>query len=104
MNNDIEFKQGKDLTVIKSDIYRAANILRTQLRSLEYAPTIGIDMKYFLESEFAIQNESFRAYTVQRLMECQVNVMNAVSTINNLFQNIDYLIDDNNKVGTGLIA
>lgn len=104
MNNDIEFKQGKDLTVLKTDIYRAANILRTQLGSLEYAPTIGIDMKYFLESEFAIQNASFKAYTVQRLMECQVNVLNAFTVIENLFQNIDYLIDDSQKIGTGLIA
>lgn len=104
MNSDIEFKQGEDLTVLKSDIYRAANIMRTQLGSLEYAPTMGIDMKYFLESDFAIQNESFKAYTVQRLMESQVNVLNAMTVVDNLFENIDYLIGDNNSIGTGLIV
>lgn len=104
MNTDIEFKQGKDLTVLRSDIYRAGNIMRTQLGYLEYAPRVGIDMRYFLESDFAIQNESFKSYTVQRLMESQVNVLNAMTVINDLFQNINYLIGDPNQIGEGLIA
>lgn len=104
MNNDIVFKDGEDAKLFRTDIYRAGNVLRTQIGDLEYAPNFGIDLRYFLESEFAIQNESFKAYTVQRLMESQVNVLNAKSVVEDMFINFDYLIGNDNNTGEGMIA
>lgn len=104
MNADIQFKEGQDAVIVRSDVYRAGNVLRTQIGDLEYAQSFGIDLRYFLESEYAIQNESFKAYTVQRLMESQVNVLNASSVVESMFLNIDYLIGDDSNQSTGLIA
>lgn len=96
-------KYGQDLSIVASDAPRAGNVLSIQLGDLEYAPTFGIDMRYFLESEFAIQTASFKAYTVQRLMESQVNVVSAISEVQTLFERINYGIG-NSGTGTELIG
>lgn len=103
MNKDILVKIGEDLKFINADVTRAGNILSIQLGDLEYAQTTGIDMRYFLESEFAIQNESFKAYCVQRLMESQVNIVNAYSEIDTLFEKMTFVIGENN-LGAELIS
>jgi hypothetical protein len=84
MLKDIVAWEGDDLVVKQSEAERAGNILATQIGSLEYAPTMGIDLKYFLESEFNIQNASFQAYMVQRLLEQRVNVVQVVDVIERL--------------------
>lgn len=81
MLKDITSIDGADLGVAQSEAERAGNLLATQIGTLEYAPTAGIDKKFFLESEFRIQNSSFRAYCVQRLLEQRVNVVNVINQI-----------------------
>lgn len=103
MNLDIISTDGPDLGLIRSDVSRAGNVLSIQLGDLEYAPSFGVDLRYFLESDFMIQNDSFKAYLVQRLMESQVNVVNALSVFETLFEKITFLIGDDNN-GTGLVG
>ncbi len=81
----ISFTSGADMQVAQSEAQRAANILQTQVGSLEYAPLMGIDLKFFLESEFRIQNASFKAYLVQALLEQRINVINVVDVVESLF-------------------
>ncbi len=81
----ISFPNGADMQIAQNEAPRAANILSTQIDTLEYAPNMGIDLKYFLESEFRIQNASFKAYLVQRLLEQRINVVNVVDVIESLF-------------------
>lgn len=76
---------GADLGVKQSEAERAGNVLATQIGTLEYAPDFGIDLKFFLESEFSIQNASFKAYLVQRLLEHKINVVSVVDTIEQLY-------------------
>lgn len=106
MNRDItKVEDGEDLKVEQSEAPRAGNILSVQLASLEYAPTLGIDLKYFLASDFQFQNESFKAYCVQRLMEHQVNVSNVIPTIEALYEEYRFQVgDQNTKSEAGLIA
>lgn len=59
---------------------KAANVLQVQLGDLEYAPDFGIDLDFFLAEDLTFQNESFKAYLVQRLSEHNVNV-NAVRDV-----------------------
>jgi len=66
---------------------RAANILSVQLGSLEYAPDIGIDLKYFLDQDVRFQNESFKAYLVQVLATWGINVANFTEDIETLATN-----------------
>lgn len=75
MNLDIvSTEDGLDMGLAKTEVGKAGNVLSVQLGNLAYAPTFGVDLKYFLESPHQFQNESFLAYLVQRLTEHQVNV------------------------------
>ncbi len=99
MLRDIVTLSGSDLGVQQTEAPRAGNILTIQIGALEYAPLMGIDLKYFLESEFRIQNESFKAYLVQRLLEQQINVIDVVDTIETHFHN--YTFNIGTSVSTG---
>lgn len=103
MNSDIVSTNGPDLGIARTDTARAGNILSVQLGSLEYAPNFGIDLKFFLDSEFQIQNASFKAYLVERLLAQQVNVVNVLEVINTLSASYIFGIGDRDS-GTELIG
>lgn len=104
MLKDIVSIDAADLGVQQSESERAANILSTQIGELEYAPEMGIDLRYFLESEFRIQNASFKAYLVQRLLEQRVNVVNVIDTVESLFTTYAFGVGDSEQNVGGLIA
>lgn len=100
----------KDIVSVADDIglydtqtVRAANILSVQLGALEYAREIGIDLEYFLDDRFSFQNESFKAYLVERLANSSINVSTVMETVESLYTTYSFEIssDENN---TGLIA
>lgn len=103
MIRDIVTIDGADLGVLQTEAPRAGNLLAVQLGDLEYAPDLGVDKKYFLESEFRIQNESFKAYLVQRLLEQHVNVIDVVDTIETVFHNYGFNIGTSVTTG-GFVA
>lgn len=100
----VEIREGLDLQIADSVVMKAANVLRVQIGSLEYAPDFGVDLKYFLETGFQIQNESFKAYLIQRLTENQINVSQCIETLEALFSKYTFYVDDANKNLKGLIA
>jgi len=101
----IKIEDGEDLTVLDSVVMKAGNILGTQIGYLEYVPeTFGVDLKYFLQSNFQIQNESFKAYLVERLTQYQVNVSDCITTFNAFFNRLTFHVDDANKTEKGFIA
>lgn len=100
----IEVSDGKDLVVMDSAVAKAGNVLSIQLGSLEYAPDFGVDLKYFLQSEFQFQNESFKAYCVQRLAESQINVSQVVELIQTLYAKYTYYVGDQKQSTGGLIV
>ncbi len=100
----VSFPSGADLQVAQSEAPRAGNILSTQLGSLEYAPNMGIDLKYFLESEFRIQNASFKAYLVQSLLEQRVNVINVIDVVESLFATYTFGVGSSEQTDGSLIS
>lgn len=94
---------GATLQVQPTEAPRAANVLSTQLGSLEYAPNLGIDMRYFLESEFRIQTSSFKAYCVQRLLEHSINVVNVHETAQAVLRKFQFDIGSSEQ-NEGFIA
>lgn len=66
---------GKDLDIREAESPRAANVISTQLGSLEYAPDFGSDMRYFLQANFQFQLESYKSYVIQRLTYHKINVL-----------------------------
>lgn len=95
--------QDGDIGLYDTQTMKAANILSVQLGSLEYEPTLGIDLKYFLDEDYSFQNESFRAYLIEILANNGVNVSTVVEVVENLYAQYTFNIssDENN---TALIS
>jgi hypothetical protein len=83
---------GRDLMLVDSDIMKAGNVISVQLGSLEYESTFGSDLKYFIETDFQIQSESFKAYLIERLTQNQINVSQVISVLDTLFEKHSFLI------------
>lgn len=92
MRDIVNVQNGMDLGVASSDLPKAANVLSVQLGDLEYQPDFGVDKRYFLERPEAFQNESFKAYLVQRLAEAQINVNEVLETVETLFRKYTFYV------------
>jgi hypothetical protein len=94
---------GSDLVVYDAQTSKAANVLSVQLGSLEYAPTFGIDIKFFLDPDFQFQNESFKSYLIQRLAENQINVSQVLDELFQLFEKYTFYVGDADRNTGGFI-
>ncbi len=94
---------GTDIGTFNTDVSRAANILSVQVGALEYAPNLGIDLNYFLSSDFSFQNESFKSYLIQVLANKGINVASVAELIDNLFTTFTFNLVPDQTVGS-LIA
>jgi hypothetical protein len=94
---------GEDMTVMEAITPKAANVLQVQLGALEYAQEFGIDMAFFLDENFQFQNESFKAYLIQRLAEHHVNVSELLETDSTLEKFYTFYVGDQEKSSGGLI-
>lgn len=99
----VSVNEGQDLGVADAVSPKAANLVSTQVADLEYAPTFGVDLKFFLQPDFQFQNESFKAYLVDRLTQNQINVSEVLEVIESLQRKYTFKVGDANKV-EGLIA
>lgn len=103
MRDIVELSNGKDMRLFDTAVSKAGNVASVQLGVLEYAQEFGVDLKYFLESEFQIQNESFKAYIVQRLTESQISVAQVIDFVETLYTQYTYVVGDTSKQNEGLI-
>ena len=69
---DIEIKGGKAFAV-DTVVFKAANLLKVQEGELEYHPNFGIDLKRFFDPDIQIQNETFEAYSLQKMAQNGIN-------------------------------
>lgn len=92
-----------DIGVFDSQTAKAANVLSIQLGHLVYAPDMGIDLRYFLSEEFRFQDESFKAYLIQRLADHAINVASIVDTVEALHKQLTINITPA-ETGGGLVA
>jgi len=100
---DITSSDSDGMGLYNTQTQRAANILSVQLASLEYAKSLGIDLRYFLTEEARFQNDSFKAYIIQVLATQGINVANLIETVESLFS--DYTINlTPDETSTGMIA
>lgn len=91
-----------DIKTYDTSVTRAENVLSVQLGSLDYAPDFGVDLRYFLSEEFEFQNDSFKAYLLQRLAEHSIDVFRVTETVENLFTQFGFGISAK-KTSTGLV-
>lgn len=94
---------GQDLEILDTQVPKAANVLGTQLGALEYDQDMGIDLAYFLSSDFKFQDESFKAYTVEVLANNGINVTEVAKSFENLYEVFDYKLKAS-ETGTELVS
>lgn len=88
----IDVRDGEDLVIADSAVMKAANVLSTQLGSLEYAPSFGIDIRYFVFSQLRIQRESFKAYLIERLSLFQINTAEVSETLEKFYSTLTFSV------------
>ena len=91
------------MLVYDTQTERAANILSVQLGSLEYAPDLGIDLRYFLAEKIQFQNESFKAYLVETLANRGINVTSVIEVLESLASHYTINLSPQEN-STGLVA
>lgn len=89
---DITSFSGGDLNLMEAQVSKAKNVLQVQLGSLEYAPDFGVDVKFFLDEDFRFQNESFKAYLIQRLAEHHLSVGTVVESVEQFFRQLTFQV------------
>jgi hypothetical protein len=94
---------GRDLGVGTSTAPRAANVVATQLGSLEYAPDFGVDKRFFLESPIRFQTESFKAHVIERLTQAQINVAEVTDVVEALSQRLRLRVENSDTTDGGFI-
>ncbi len=91
--------EGLDIGTFDTQTCKAANVLSVQLNSLEYAPALGIDLKYFLSEDFRFQNASFKAYLVEVLANNRINVAEVMDTLESLYSVYAFNLSADDKSG-----
>ena len=76
---DLQFKNNI-LRTADTLIYKARNILSTQIGSLAYAPEFGIDYDLFFGDDYQIQNQTFQAYAISKLSENGINPLDVLDS------------------------
>lgn len=99
----ITIEDGKDLVLLNTDVPRAASVLGVQQGDLEYAQDFGVDLRFFFDPTYQFQNESFKAYLVQRLLQHQINVAQVLDTVQTFFTKYTFSIGSAEDNAQGLI-
>lgn len=95
---------GDDIGLFDSQVPKATNVLSVQLAELEYAQSLGIDLKYFLSEEFRFQNSSFKAYLIEVLANNSINVASVIEDVEVLFTRFIFNIAAPEETNSGLIT
>lgn len=99
----VQIEDGKDLVIADSAAPKAGNVLSIQIGDLEYAPDFGVDLRFFLQEQLQFQNESFRAYLVERLTQSQISVDQVVEIIDTFTSKFIFDVGDGGESVRGLI-
>jgi len=78
--------------VFDSQVGKAGNILAVQLGALEYLQDFGIDLEYFLSEDFRFQNDSFKAYLIERLSAQGINLSSVLEVVETFSSNLTFNI------------
>lgn len=95
--------EGLDLGIYDTPVPRAANILDVQFGSLEYAQTFGIDLAFFLSSDFKFQNASFKAYCIEVLASWGINVTELTDVVDRLSHQYIFEVSQDETSSTQLV-
>lgn len=95
--------EGGDLSIYNAQTERAKNILSVQIGSLEYEPTMGIDLVFWLNQDFRFANESFQSYLIQVLASWGINSASFTESIESLSRQYTFNLKPEEN-GTSLMS
>ena len=87
----------KNGQVIDTGIYKAYNMITTQVDTLYYNPTFGIDLAIFFDNTYNIQFDSFYAYVTDRLVNGGVDIKSLSSSLEKLTREVIMEIGGSNN-------
>lgn len=103
MKDIVRIENGKDLEIGNTAVPKAANVLSTQLGSLEYAPEFGADIAYFLDNPIEFQTPSFTSYLIQRLAVSMINVTEVMEIVQKFVNQLNIKVRSNESQNEGMI-
>lgn len=77
-----------DLDIKDSQLPKAKNLLDVQEGSLEYLQDFGIDLEYFFNPDYQIQNITFENYLSQKFTTWGLNILQMNATIKDFINTI----------------
>lgn len=101
---DIVLGNSAGLQVQDVQTPRAKNILSVQVGSLEYAPELGIDLRYFLTESVKFETASFKSYLVKTLSNYGINVSSLIEAVNALWTDLTFTIDSEDQTSSTMVA
>lgn len=103
MKDIILIEDGRDIRVEDSIVPKAANLLGTQLGRLIYEQDFGVDIAFFLDNPVIFENESFKSYLIQQLAQRNINTIDALNIVENLYSELTLTLQDNSNTDEGFI-
>jgi hypothetical protein len=103
MMDIVSLTDGFDLGLADTITPKAGNLLGVQVGDLSYAPTFGVDLAFYLTSNFKIQMETFKAYLVGQMILNQINVNDVVETVDTFSETLTWDVGDASEKTEGLI-
>ncbi len=86
---------GPDVTKDENgDKYKAINLLSVQLQEKNYAADFGIDLDFFINSEYRITPATFAAHIMKRLADYSISVNQVQRVVDDFVANITVNIKD----------
>lgn len=102
MRDIVLFDSSKgDSVIVDTDLYKADNLLHVQEGDLLYMTDFGIDLKYFFNPDFKIENIVFVNYLQQQIAKWHMNIIDLKSTLDNFIEKIQITLapsEENNVV------
>ncbi|MGB2579399.1 hypothetical protein AAIR98_001318 [Elusimicrobium simillimum] len=94
---DITEIRGGDIALANTEVPRAKNLFEVQIGVLQYFADWGIDLEYFLDPNYQIQNTSFNSYLTQKLGEWGFSVSKLVKEDGKFAEELNFTFCDNQK-------
>lgn len=96
MITDIAFNYEKgDIDLLNTVVFRARNLLLTQLGELHFNTAWGIDLAYFFNPDVQIENVVFLNYLQQQITSKGMNITDLKAIVEQFYQNIILTVSDN---------
>lgn len=85
-----------DIKLLDTVIYRADNLLKTQIGKLVYAADFGIELDFFLNADFEISTLVFENYIQQVIGEYGISIIAVEKIVEKFKDKLKLTLTDNN--------